>query len=141
MAAGTYNTNRLVIRGVGSRTPYNTNRIKAYLDDIPLTSGDGVSTLEDQDQLAIGRMEILKGPGFLPLRLGIGRCGQVKFPLPLQQWILSQALCGGRILWNKPLYILIMPIKMKSLPLAGALQIQTRKDTGITVLTGAAMPS
>ena len=34
MAAGTYNTNRLVIRGVGSRTPYNTNRIRAYLDDI-----------------------------------------------------------------------------------------------------------
>ena len=50
MAAGTYNTNRLVIRGVGSRTPYNTNRIRAYLDDIPLTSGDGVSTLEDQDK-------------------------------------------------------------------------------------------
>ncbi len=60
MASGTYSTSRLVIRGVGSRTPYNTNRIRAYLDDIPLTSGDGVSTLEDQDISGLGSLEILK---------------------------------------------------------------------------------
>ncbi|HEX2934662.1 MAG TPA: carboxypeptidase-like regulatory domain-containing protein, partial [Bacteroidales bacterium] len=31
---GALNTNRLTIRGVGSRTPYITNRIKAYFDEI-----------------------------------------------------------------------------------------------------------
>ena len=28
MASGSYNTNRLIIRGVGSRTPYSTNRLR-----------------------------------------------------------------------------------------------------------------
>ena len=72
MASGTYSTSRLVIRGVGSRTPYNTNRIRAYLDDIPLTSGDGVSTLEDQDISALGRLEILKGPASSLYGAGLG---------------------------------------------------------------------
>lgn len=72
MASGTYSTNRLVIRGVGSRTPYNTNRIRAYLDDIPLTSGDGVSTLEDQDINGLGRLEILKGPASSLYGAGLG---------------------------------------------------------------------
>lgn len=47
MHSGTLNTNRLTIRGVGSRSPYTTNKIKAYFGDIPLTSGDGETTLED----------------------------------------------------------------------------------------------
>ena len=49
MHSGTYGTSRIVIRGIGSRTPYNTNRIKSYLNDIPITSSDGVSTPEDID--------------------------------------------------------------------------------------------
>lgn len=45
----TYATNRIVIRGVESRTPYNTNRIKSYLNYIPITSSDGISSPEDID--------------------------------------------------------------------------------------------
>ena len=78
MASGSLNTHRVVIRGVGSRTPYNTNRIRAYLDDIPLTSGDGISTLEDLDLFGEIDLSIqvffvvlgdlaLQGPG--PLRV------------------------------------------------------------------------
>ena len=59
---GAYNTNRVIIRGVGSRTPYSSNRIRAYIDEIPLTSGDGVSTLEDIDLSYIGRIEVIRGP-------------------------------------------------------------------------------
>ena len=62
MHSGTYATSRVVIRGVGSRTPYNTNRIKSYLNDIPITSSDGISTPEDIDLTGIGRMEVIKGP-------------------------------------------------------------------------------
>lgn len=82
MASGTYSTNRLVIRGVGSRTPYNTNRIRAYLDDIPLTSGDGISTLEDQDIRGLGRLEILKGPASALYGAGLGGVVSLSSPYP-----------------------------------------------------------
>ena len=59
---GAYNTSRVIIRGVGSRTPYTSNRIRAYLDEIPLTSGDGVSSLEDIDLSYIGKVEVIRGP-------------------------------------------------------------------------------
>jgi iron complex outermembrane receptor protein len=56
--SGTYTTNRIVIRGMGSRTPYNTNRIRVYLNDIPHTTSDGISTPEEIDLLSLGRMEV-----------------------------------------------------------------------------------
>jgi iron complex outermembrane receptor protein len=80
MAKGTLNTQRLVIRGVGSRTPYNTNRIRAYLDEIPLTTGDGISTLEDIDASSIGKLVILKGPSSALYGSGLG--GIVRFTSP-----------------------------------------------------------
>ena len=36
MQQGALNTNRITIRGIGARTPYGTNKVKAYFDDIPL---------------------------------------------------------------------------------------------------------
>jgi len=72
MHSGTYATSRIVIRGVGSRTPYNTNRIKSYLNDIPITSSDGISTPEDIDLLGIARMEVIKGPASALYGSGLG---------------------------------------------------------------------
>lgn len=72
MHSGTYNTNRIVIRGIGSRTPYSSNRVKAYLNDIPLTNGDGVTTLEDITVSRIGRIEIMKGPNSALYGSGLG---------------------------------------------------------------------
>ncbi|QRX64028.1 TonB-dependent receptor [Dysgonomonadaceae bacterium zrk40] len=72
MHSGTYATSRIVIRGVGSRTPYNTNRIKAYLNDIPITSSDGISTPEDIDLTGIARMEVIKGPASALYGSGLG---------------------------------------------------------------------
>ena len=77
MEQGALNTNRLIIRGVGSRTPYTTNRIKAYFDEIPLTTGDGATTMEDIDITGISRIEILKGPSSALYGSGLG--GVVKF--------------------------------------------------------------
>lgn len=91
MATGSYNTNRLVIRGVGSRTPYNTNRIRAYLDDIPLTSGDGVSTVEDLDILGIGTMEILKGPSSALYGSGLGGVVRLNSSYPLKYGFTGSA--------------------------------------------------
>lgn len=72
MQSGTYATSRIVIRGMGSRTPYNTNRIKFYLNDIPITSSDGVSNPEDIDLQMIDRLEVLKGPGSALYGSGLG---------------------------------------------------------------------
>jgi iron complex outermembrane recepter protein len=72
MQSGTYSTNRIVIRGMGSRTPYNTNRIRTYLNDIPLTTFDGVSTPEEIDIQSLGRMEVVKGPASALYGSGLG---------------------------------------------------------------------
>lgn len=72
MHSGTYATSRIVIRGVGSRTPYNTNRIKSYLNDIPITSSDGISAPEDIDLMGIGRIEVIKGPASALYGSGLG---------------------------------------------------------------------
>lgn len=91
MASGTYNTNRLVIRGIGSRTPYGSNRIRAYLDDIPLTSGDGISTVEDIDAFSINSIDIVKGPSSALYGSGLGGIVKINGRYPeTQGFSLSQ---------------------------------------------------
>lgn len=70
--SGALNTNRIVIRGIGSRTPYSTNRIRAYLNDIPLTDGNGVTLLEDIDVNRLARVEVIKGPSSALYGSGLG---------------------------------------------------------------------
>jgi len=72
MQSGTINTNRLTIRGIGTRSPYGTNKIRAYYGSIPLTNGVGETTLEDLDLEQISNIEIVKGPssGFYGSGLG-----------------------------------------------------------------------
>jgi len=72
MSGGGYNTNRLTIRGIGSRSPYGSNRIRAYLNDIPLTTGDGTTSIEEIDIAAMGRIEVLKGPSSAVYGSGLG---------------------------------------------------------------------
>jgi len=77
MHHGTFNTNRLTIRGIGSRSPYATTKIKAYFGEIPLTSGDGETTLEDLENSSIQRIEIIKGPS--SSLYGAGLAGVILF--------------------------------------------------------------
>lgn len=62
MQSGSYNTNRISIRGIGARTPFGTNKIRAFYGNIPLTSGDSETTIEDIDVEIIRNVEIIKGP-------------------------------------------------------------------------------
>ena len=55
-------TNRISIRGIGARTTYGTNKIRAFYGSIPLTSGDSETTIEDIDIENISQVEIIKGP-------------------------------------------------------------------------------
>ena len=82
MHHGTYNTNRLTIRGMGSRDPYGSNRVKAYLNDIPITGGDGVTVLEDLSLTGLSRIEILKGPASALYGAGLGGTLRLFTPYP-----------------------------------------------------------
>jgi len=83
MQSGTYATNRIVIRGMGSRTPYNTNRIHSYLNDIPLTTADGVSTPEEIDMQSLGRIEVIRGPASALYGSGLGGSINLYTPVSL----------------------------------------------------------
>lgn len=77
---GTANTNRITIRGVGSRTPYGSNRIKAYFQGIPISSGDGSTEIEDINSSVIGSVEVLKGSKSALYGSGLG--GVILLNLP-----------------------------------------------------------
>ena len=72
MQQGAMNTNRITIRGIGARTPYGTNKIKAYYDGIPITSVNGETVIEDIDVASIERIEIIKGPNATSFGSGLG---------------------------------------------------------------------
>lgn len=72
MQQGSLNTNKITIRGMGSRSQYSTTRIKAYFEQIPLTNAEGETTLEDIDLEAIGTIEIIKGPNSTSFGAGLG---------------------------------------------------------------------
>lgn len=60
--SGAINTNRIVIRGIGSRTLYGTNKIRGYFNDIPITSGVGETAIDSYDPEDLQSIEIIKGP-------------------------------------------------------------------------------
>jgi iron complex outermembrane receptor protein len=72
MQSGALNTNRITIRGIGSRSPFATNKIKAYLDEIPLSTGEGETTLEDIDFTTLGGIEVYRGPSSTMYGAGLG---------------------------------------------------------------------
>lgn len=72
MHNGALNTNRITIRGIGSRNLFGTSKIRAYYEDIPLTNGSGETSIEDIELQGIARMEILKGPSSSLYGAGLG---------------------------------------------------------------------
>ncbi len=60
--SGALNTNRITIRGVGARTLFGTDKLRLYYNDIPVTDGSGVSTIEAFDLENLSQIEVVKGP-------------------------------------------------------------------------------
>ena len=77
MQSGTFQTTKLTIRGIGSRSPYSTNRTRAYLDGIPLTTGDGTTVIDDVELTFIDKIEVIKGPHSAWYGSGMG--GSIRF--------------------------------------------------------------
>ncbi len=72
MQNATLNTNRISIRGIGARNLFGTANIRAYFGDIPLTDGNGESSIEDLELGALSRIEIHKGPSSSSYGVGLG---------------------------------------------------------------------
>lgn len=72
MQSGSLNTNRITIRGIGARSPFGTTSIRAYYGEIPLTDGNGSSTLENIELSSISSAEIHKGPAASSFGVGLG---------------------------------------------------------------------
>lgn len=72
MQQGNLNTNRITIRGIGARSQFSTNRIKAYYENIPITNGEGDTVLEDIDLESLRSIEIIKGPNSTSFGAGLG---------------------------------------------------------------------
>jgi iron complex outermembrane receptor protein len=60
--SGALNTNRITIRGVGARTPFGTDKLRLYYNEIPVTNGTGSSTIEAYDLENLNSIEVIKGP-------------------------------------------------------------------------------
>lgn len=69
---GALNTNRIIIRGMGARSQFSTNRVKAYFEDIPLSNAEGETVIEDIDPETISNIEIIKGPNSSSFGAGLG---------------------------------------------------------------------
>lgn len=54
---------RVVVRGFGARAQFGVRGLRAVLDGIPATLPDGQTTLDHVDPAALGRVELLRGPG------------------------------------------------------------------------------
>ena len=80
MHSGALNTNRITIRGIGARSLFATTKLRAYLNDIPLTTGDGETTIEDIDLQLIDEVEIIKGPAASAYGTGLGGTLLLKAP-------------------------------------------------------------
>ncbi|KRD07560.1 TonB-dependent receptor [Flavobacterium sp. Root901] len=62
MQSSNFTTTRISIRGIGARTTYGTNKIRAFYGSIPLTSGNSETVIDDIDLENLNQIEIIKGP-------------------------------------------------------------------------------
>lgn len=72
MQSANFTTARISIRGIGGRTAFGTNKIRAFYGNIPLTSGDSETVIDDLDPESLGGIEILKDGSTAAYGAGLG---------------------------------------------------------------------
>ncbi len=92
---GALNTSKISIRGIGSRAQYGTNRIKVYFNEIPITTADGQSVLNDFDLNAIQKVEIVKGPNASLYAAGLGGLVQLQSKIPTANFTEVKTAIGS----------------------------------------------
>lgn len=68
---------RLVVRGYGNDQKFNNWGVKAYWNNIPLTTAEGITVLDDMDFAFVNNVEVIKGPA--ATMYGGGTGGAVRF--------------------------------------------------------------
>lgn len=95
MQQGGINTTKINIRGIGARAQYETNRIKLYYNNIPLTTANGTSILHDIDLTTISEVKVIKGPQATEFGAGLGGVIQLKSVLNEENYVSSELLFGS----------------------------------------------
>ncbi|MDP5172558.1 MAG: TonB-dependent receptor [Bacteroidia bacterium] len=95
MQQGALNTARISIRGIGARNPFGTAKIRAYFEDIPLTDGEGGTSLEDLDLSFVEKVEVLRGPTSSVYGAGLG--GTIRLSARQPGWNGYEAQLGAQL--------------------------------------------
>lgn len=101
MQSGALNTNRLTIRGIGSRNLFGTSKVRAYFKDIPLTNGSGETNIEDFELNAISQIKITKGATSSAFGAGLGGTIQLN---PTNAYLNNTAVNTGFTIGSFDLY-------------------------------------
>ena len=109
MHSGTLSTNRITIRGIGNRSLFSTSKIRAYIEDIPITTGIGETSLEDIDLNLISEVEVWKGP--TASRFGAGLGGLIRYRLkePRESSVTMNTLIGDAGLFRSNVSVSFKP--------------------------------
>lgn len=95
MQQGGINTTKINIRGIGARAQFETNRLKLYYNNIPLSTANGTSILHDIDLTTISEVKVIKGPQATEFGAGLGGVIQLESVLKDQTYAESELLFGS----------------------------------------------
>ena len=95
MMQGGLNTTKINIRGIGARAQYETNRLKLYYNNIPLTTANGTSILHDIDLSTIDEVQVIKGPQATRYGAGLGGVIRLRTSLEGQDRLSSEWIMGS----------------------------------------------
>lgn len=93
---------RITIRGYGNNQRFNGYGFRAYLNDIPVTDAEGVTTMDDIDPSLLGQIQVIKGP--MSSQFGNGIAGAVLMqtlkPTVRGTRLVQEGLAGSYGLWR-----------------------------------------
>ncbi|WP_019039307.1 TonB-dependent receptor [Psychroflexus tropicus] len=95
MQQGGVNTTKINIRGIGARAQFETNRLKLYLNNIPLSTANGTSILHDIDLTTLSGVKVIKGPQATKYGAGLGGVIQLNSVLEDHTYANSEILFGS----------------------------------------------
>ena len=95
MMQGGLNTTKINIRGIGARAQYETNRIKLYFNNIPLTTANGTSILHDIDLTTLSDVKVIKGPQATQFGAGLGGVIQLRSALNDEDHVTTELISGS----------------------------------------------
>lgn len=93
---------RITIRGYGNTERFNGYGYRAYLNGIPVTNSEGVTTLDDIDPSMLQNITVIKGPA--GTRYGAGIAGAVLMesyqPSQMGATLVQEGMAGSYGLWR-----------------------------------------